>query len=180
IYTSTYLLPARKCPNEDSLRKCLYQYIKGPISFRDDFFAYNFDLDKEYNKRVIHFPVAFVHPIDVLDVQNAIKCGTKLNNPIAARSGAHSYEGYGIGDKDFGTGNTLKSLYYEVNKYGFASPGGICPYLGGMGFLYRKFGFSSDNILDAQIVLANGTIVNNAKEYPELLWVIQGAGNAGY
>ncbi|CAG8798584.1 3774_t:CDS:1, partial [Racocetra persica] len=43
---------------------------------------------------------AFVHPIDTLNVQNAIKCGTKLNYPIVARSGAHSYEGYGIGDKD--------------------------------------------------------------------------------
>ncbi|CAG8823712.1 924_t:CDS:2, partial [Cetraspora pellucida] len=65
---------------------------------------------------------------------------------------------------------------------------GGCLYIGfgghalgsGMGFLVRKFGFSSDNILDAQIVLANGTVVNNVKEYPELLWTLRGARNAGY
>ncbi|CAG8563623.1 14071_t:CDS:1, partial [Dentiscutata heterogama] len=50
----------------------------------------------------------------------------------------------------------------------------------GMGYLSRKFGLASDNILDAQIVLANGTIVYNAKNYPELLWAIRGAGNAGF
>ncbi|CAG8592739.1 14475_t:CDS:2 [Cetraspora pellucida] len=200
-----------KCPREDSLRKCLDQYIKGTLNYRDDFFDYSADLEVEYNQQIIHFPVAFVHPIDVLDVQNAIKCGTELDYPIVARSGGHSYEGYGIGDKDcylvvdlvnfnkttiditsqtaiIETGNKLNSLYYSVNQYGFASPGGVCPFIGvgglitggGVGFLNRKFGFSSDNILDAQIVLANGTIVNNANKYPELLWAIRGAGNAGY
>ncbi|CAG8643442.1 3637_t:CDS:2, partial [Cetraspora pellucida] len=155
--------------------------------------------------------LAFVHPVDILDIQNTIKCGAELNFPIVARSGGHSSECYSIGDKDcylvvdlvnlnkitvdvtsqiaiIGTGNTLDSLYYKVNLYGFAFPGGVCPYVGvgglilggGMGHLSREFGCSSDNILDAQIVLANGTVVNNAKEYPELLWAIRGAGNAGY
>ncbi|CAG8750653.1 14556_t:CDS:2, partial [Racocetra persica] len=65
--------------------------------------------------------------------------------------------------------NTLESLYYEVNKYGFASPDGVCPYLGVGGLI-------PDNILDAQ----NGTVFNTAKEYTELLWAIKGAGNADY
>ncbi|CAG8846579.1 16342_t:CDS:1, partial [Gigaspora margarita] len=50
----------------------------------------------------------------------------------------------------------------------------------GFGYLNRKFGMSSDNILDAEIVLANGTIIHSVKKYPELFWTIRGAGNAGY
>ncbi|CAG8766105.1 18583_t:CDS:2, partial [Racocetra persica] len=193
-----------KCPKEDFLRKCLDQYIKGSVSFRDDFSAYNADLDVEYNKLFIHFPVAFVHPVDILDIQNTIKCGTKLNFPIVARSGGHSTEDYSIGDKDcylvidlvnlnkitidptsqtaiVETGNTLNPFYYIINRHGFAFPAGICPFIGvsghilggGIGQLSRKFGYSSDNILDAQIVLANGTVVSNAKEYPELFWLFE-------
>ncbi|CAG8768845.1 5768_t:CDS:2, partial [Gigaspora margarita] len=213
IHVFSYHLPVSKCPEEDSLRKCLDQYyVKGPVHFRDNFVAYNKDLNKQFNKRVIiHFPVAFVHPIDVLDVQNTIKCAIKLTYPIVARSGGHSFEGYGLGDKDcylivdlvnlnkitiditaqtavVGTGNLIDKFYYEVNQLGFAFPAGSCPYVGvgglimggGLGFLNRKFGLSSDNILDAQIVLANGTVVYNVKNYPELLWAIRGAGNAGY
>ncbi|CAG8746899.1 2381_t:CDS:2, partial [Cetraspora pellucida] len=182
IYTSYTLavIPDSKCPEEDALRKCLNQ-------------------------------LAFVRPTDVLDVQKVIKCAAKLHFPIVARSGGHSYEGYGIGDKDcylvvdlvtlnkttiditsqtavIGTGNVLESLYYNVNQHIFAFPAGTCPYVGvgglmlggGMGYLNRKFGLSSDNILDAQIVLANGTIVHSARKHPELYWAIRGAGNAGY
>ncbi|RIB00719.1 hypothetical protein C2G38_2301065, partial [Gigaspora rosea] len=169
------------------------------------------DLNKQYNKRVIHFPVAFVHPIDVLDVQNTIKCAIILKYPIVARSGGHSFEGYGLGDKDcylvvdlvnlnkitiditsqtavIGTGNLIDTFYYEVNQLGFAFPSGDCTGIGvggiimggGIGCLNRKFGLSSDNILDAKIVLANGTVVYNVKNYPELFWAIRGAGNAGY
>ncbi|CAG8837531.1 25629_t:CDS:2, partial [Racocetra persica] len=195
----------------DFLRKCLDQYIKGSVSFRDDFPVYNADLDVEYIKLSIHFPVAFVHPVDILDIQNTIECGTKLDFPIVARSGGHSNEDYSIGDKDcylvidlvnlnkitidppsqtaiVETGNTLNTFYSKINRHGFAFPAGTCPSIGvgghmlggGFGFLSRKFGYSSDNILDAQIVLVNGTVVNNAKEYPELFWAIRGAGNAGY
>ncbi|CAG8704049.1 12415_t:CDS:2, partial [Racocetra persica] len=63
-----------KCPKEDSLRKCLNQYIKEAVSFRDNFSAYNADLSVEYNKRVIH-------PI----------CGIKLNFPIVARSPSSTF-----------------------------------------------------------------------------------------
>ncbi|CAG8563644.1 14072_t:CDS:2 [Dentiscutata heterogama] len=134
IYALQYPVPVSKCPGEDSLRKCLDQYLfKGPVNFRDNYTAYNKDIDFEYDKLIIHFPVAFAHPIDEIDVQNAINCAVKLNIPIVARSGGHSYEGYGMGDKDcylvvdlvtlnkitvdtvsqtvvVGTGNTLQSV----------------------------------------------------------------------
>ncbi|CAG8803435.1 31939_t:CDS:2, partial [Racocetra persica] len=196
----------------EALRECLNQsQIKGSIHFRDNSTSYNDDLNVEYNTRVIYFPAAFVRPTDVFDVQNVVKCATNLSFPIVARSGGHSYEGYGIGDKDcflvvdlkslntttvdvksqtavIGTGNILESLYTSVNEHSFAFPAGTCPYVGvggimlggGMGYLNRKYGLSSDNILDAEMVLANGTIVPSVKQYSELFWAIRGAGNAGY
>ncbi|CAG8730307.1 10825_t:CDS:2, partial [Racocetra persica] len=114
---------------------------------------------------------------------SAIKCGAMLNFTIIARSGGHSLEGYSIGDRDYvatqtaiiETGNTLDTLFRSLNEHVFAFPSGECSTLGAgiiLGgsyrYLMRKFGISSDNILDAQIVLANGTIVNHAKEYPDL------------
>ncbi|CAG8616959.1 6303_t:CDS:2 [Cetraspora pellucida] len=195
---------------EESLQECLDPRIKGTISYRKDF-AYKNDLLLQYNARVIHYPVAFVHPIDVFDVQSAIKCGAMLNFTVIPRSGGHSDESYSIGDRDcilivdlrymskiiidtttqtakIETGNTLNTLYYSLNEHVFAFPSGECSTTGvagiilggGHGYLMRKFGMSCDNILDAQIVLANGTIVNHAKEYPELFWALRGAGNAGY
>ncbi|CAG8806611.1 34959_t:CDS:2, partial [Racocetra persica] len=201
-----------KCPQEDSLRRCLNQHhIKGLINFRENFVRYNKDINFEYNRLIINFPVAFIHATDILDIQNAIKCGVELNYPVVARSGGHSYESYSLGDKDcylvidladlnkitiniisqtaiVETGNLIELLQYELNQYAFAFPAGTCSYLGvgglvlggAVGYLNRKFGTLSDNILDAQIVLANGTIVNNAKEYPELFWAIRGAGNFEY
>ncbi|KAF0334033.1 FAD-binding domain-containing protein [Gigaspora margarita] len=212
IHATLYNPPAGKCPQEDSLRKCLDQHhIKGLINFRDNFVGYNKDINFEYNMLIVRFPVAFVHPANILDIQNTIKCGVKLNYPVVARSGGHSFESYSLGDKDcylvidlvnfnkvtinitsqtalIETGNLVKLLHYELNPHSFAFPAGVCSQLGigglalggGVGFLNRKFGLASDNILDAQIVLANGSIVNNVKEYPELFWAIRGAGNVGY
>ncbi|CAG8613162.1 16159_t:CDS:2, partial [Dentiscutata heterogama] len=142
-------IPNYKCPEEDALQKCLKHYVKGPTYFRKDYFAYKKDLLFNHNTRTIHFPVAFVHPLDVLDVQSAIKCGAKLNFTVIARSGGHSEENYSIGDRDcilivdlrnmnkifvdvttqtalIETGNTLDTLYYGLNEYTFAFPSGEC------------------------------------------------------
>ncbi|CAG8797394.1 20232_t:CDS:2, partial [Gigaspora margarita] len=194
---------------EDSLQNCLNIYIRGPTYYRKDF-AYKNDLLLESNSRVIHFPVAFVHPIDVLDVQSAIICGKNLNFTVIARSGGHSSESYSIGDGNctlivdlrymnkliidastqtakIGPGVTLNTLYYRLSEQDFAFPSGECSTIGvgimmggGLGGLMRKFGTSSDNLYDAQIVLANGTIIDHVKEYPDLFWALRGAGNAGY
>ncbi|CAG8584239.1 15569_t:CDS:2, partial [Gigaspora rosea] len=204
------------CPGEESLRDCLKKCkFEGTTHFRSDLedTAYDNDLGREYNLRVIRYPVAFVHPINNNDVSKAIICGANHNFPVIARSGGHSFESYSIGDKNctlvvdlinfnkisinkadktavVGSGSRLGILYYELNKAGFAFPSGNCPSVGvggiilggGEGLLMRKFGMSSDNLVDAEIVLADGTIVENANatRYEDLFWALRGAGNAGY
>ncbi|KAF5366015.1 hypothetical protein D9758_006712 [Tetrapyrgos nigripes] len=51
--------------------------------------------------------------------------------------------------------------------------------LGGFGFLSRLHGLSIDNLVEVEMVLADGSVVIvNEKEYPDLWWAIRGAGPA--
>ncbi|KAF9783970.1 hypothetical protein BJ322DRAFT_888554 [Thelephora terrestris] len=50
--------------------------------------------------------------------------------------------------------------------------------LGGFGFLSRLHGLSVDNIVEVEMVLADGSIVIvNEEEHPDLWWAIKGAGS---
>ncbi|XP_038881609.1 berberine bridge enzyme-like 14 [Benincasa hispida] len=87
-------------------------------------------------------------------------------------------------------GATLGELYYAIanksNLHGF--PGGVCPTVatgghfsgGGYGNLIRKFGLTIDNILDAQIVNADGKILNRQTMGEDLFWAIRGGGGGSF
>jgi len=51
---------------------------------------------------------------------------------------------------------------------------------GGMGWLMRRYGLASDNLLSVQAVLADGSIVRaNENQHPDLFWALRGGG-AGF
>jgi hypothetical protein len=73
----------------------------------------------------------------------------------------------------------------ETQIFGLAAPGGIVSTTGvsglvlggGFGWLSRKFGFSSDNLIAADIVTAEGKFVTaNENENQDLFWGIRGGG----
>nr|XP_028965120.1 berberine bridge enzyme-like 13 [Malus domestica] len=89
------------------------------------------------------------------------------------------------------SGATLGELYYHVanksrGKLGFTA--GVCPTIGvgghisggGQGVLMRKFGLSSDNVVDAIVVTANGGIVDRQSMGEDLFWAIRGGGAASF
>ena len=74
---------------------------------------------------------------------------------------------------------------HETQAYGLATTGGIVGHTGvagltlgaGIGFLMRKHGLAIDNLLAAEVVTADGSIVRaDADEYPDLFWALRGGG----
>jgi hypothetical protein len=87
-------------------------------------------------------------------------------------------------------GAILGELYYAIAKKSnvHAFPAGVCFTLGtgghfsggGYGNMMRKYGLSVDNIIDAQLVIVNGTILNRESMGEDLFWAIRGGGGASF
>ena len=84
-----------------------------------------------------------------------------------------------------GGGCLFGEIDAATHEHGMATPGGIISTTGagglilggGIGHLSRKCGLSIDNILGAQVVLADGSVVNaNENENDDLYWAIRGGG----
>jgi FAD/FMN-containing dehydrogenase len=74
---------------------------------------------------------------------------------------------------------------HETQANGLATTGGIVGHTGvagltlggGIGFLMRKYGLAVDNLLAAEVVTAEGSIVHvSADEHADLFWALRGGG----
>lgn len=82
-------------------------------------------------------------------------------------------------------GCLLKEIDHATHAVGMAVPTGIngttgisgLTLGGGLGNLTRQFGFTIDNLLEAHVVLADGSYVKaSAKENKDLFWALRGGG----
>ena len=140
------------------------------------------------------------------DVAKTVAFAREHGLPIAIRGGAHNGAGLGSVDDGVvidlslmrdvevdpdartvrvGGGCTWGEVDAATNEHGLATPSGIISTTGvggltlggGLGHLTRKCGLAIDNLLEAEVVLANGEQVRaNADENPDLLWALRGGG----
>ncbi len=140
------------------------------------------------------------------DVSKTVAFAREHGLPIAIRGGAHNGAGLGSVDDGVvidlslmrdvevdpdartvrvGGGCTWGEVDAATNKHGLATPSGIISTTGvggltlggGLGHLTRKCGLAIDNLLEAEVVLANGEQVRaSADENPDLLWALKGGG----
>ena len=143
---------------------------------------------------------------DVQDVINSVNFGRENKMLVAVRGGGHNGGGFGICEgglvidlsqirytrvdpktKTIRVGGGCKwgDVDHAAHAFGMATPSGIVSTTGvggltlggGLGHLTRKCGLSIDNLLEADMILANGEFVTvSAKENEDLFWAIRGGG----
>jgi FAD/FMN-containing dehydrogenase len=159
-----------------------------------------------YNAMIDKHPALIVRCRDVGDVRAALAFGRGEGLEIAVRGGGHSGAGLGSVDgglvldlspmngvrvdPDRRTatvdgGALLGDLDHATHSFGLAVPGGIISTTGvggltlggGHGYLTRKHGLTIDNLLAAEVVLADGGFVAaSADEHADLFWALRGGG----
>jgi FAD/FMN-containing dehydrogenase len=159
-----------------------------------------------YNGMHDRKPGAIIQCVDAADVMATIAAARDGGRDLAIRGGGHSVPGFGTVDDGLvidlsrmnnvwvdpakkvarvGGGATFGDVDHATYPFGLAAPGGIISTTGvggltlggGIGYLTRSVGLSIDNLLSADVVLADGRQVT-ARDYQneDLFWALRGGG----
>lgn len=161
---------------------------------------------KVWNGMIDKQPALIVRCKNSEDVIQAVNFARKHNLLLSVRGGGHNITGNAVCDggimvdlslmksvmvypeqqiADVETGATWGDFDAASQKHGLATTGGIISTTGvagltlggGVGWLVRKHGLSCDNLLAAEVVTAEGILLNtSANENHELFWGIRGGG----
>jgi hypothetical protein len=189
---------------DPTILEALKDQLRGKIVMPTDV-DYN-KTRKVYNGMIDKHPGMFVMCVDVADVMAAVNFGRDNHLLVAVRGGGHNGGGLGLCNDGLvidlsglkfvrvntsdntvrvGGGNVWGEVDHATHPYGLAVPAGIISTTGvggltlggGVGHLSRKYGLTIDNLLEADMVLADGSLVTvNKDQNKDLFWAIRGGG----
>lgn len=182
----------------------LQQLLKGKVLLPQDE-AYE-EARAIWNGAIKHKPAVIIFPETVEDVQIAVHFANKQQLPFSVRGGGHDWAGRALNDGGVTINlRKLKNISVDTDKkiavvQGGATGGELIAAIephglvtvtgsigvvgfaglalgGGYGPLSPSYGLAADNLLSAEIVLADGTLVTASEtEHPDLFWAIRGGG----
>ncbi len=159
-----------------------------------------------YNGMIDKRPQAIVYCEDVAAVTAAVRYAREQELRVAVRCGGHNGGGLGSVDDGLVIdlspmhevtvdpaakmvrvqgGATLGKVDAATHEFGLAVPAGIISTTGvggltlggGVGHLTRKGGLTIDNLVAAEVVLADGSVVTaDAERNTDLFWALRGGG----
>jgi FAD/FMN-containing dehydrogenase len=161
---------------------------------------------KVYNAMIDKRPAVIARCLDVADVMAAVEYGRENQMLTAIRGGGHNGGGLGTCDDGLvidlsrmkgvrvdpaartvqvAGGCVWGDVDHATHAFGMATPSGFISTTGvagltlggGIGYLTRACGLTIDNLLSADLVLADGSFVTaSEKENPDLFWALRGGG----
>lgn len=159
-----------------------------------------------YNGMIDKRPLMIARCADTADVMTAVNFGRDNKILVAIRGGGHNGPGFasvndglvidlstmkgvrvdpGNRTVRVGAGCTTGDVDHATHAFGQAVPFGIISTTGvagltlsgGHGYLTRKYGLTIDNLIEADVVLADGTFVTASKDKnSDLFWALRGGG----
>jgi FAD/FMN-containing dehydrogenase len=159
-----------------------------------------------YNAMIDKQPQLIARCENVADVLAAVEFGREHGLETAVRSGGHNGAGLATVDDGLvidlsemtgirvdpeaqtahvEPGCTWGDVDHATHAFGLATVSGIISTTGvggltlggGHGYLTRKYGLTIDNLVSADVVLADGRLVHASEdEHPDLFWALRGGG----
>jgi hypothetical protein len=161
---------------------------------------------KLYNGMIQKHPLSVARCADAGDVMASVRFARENDLLTAVRGGGHNGGGLGSCDDGLvidlsamtgvrvdpgsrtvrvGPGCSQGDVDHATHVFGLAVPAGIVSTTGisgltlggGHGYLSRKYGLTIDNLLEADVVLADGRfVIASEREHEDLFWALKGGG----
>jgi FAD/FMN-containing dehydrogenase len=159
-----------------------------------------------FNAMIDRRPTAVVRCQNPSDVCRGIAFARQHDLPLSVRGGGHNVAGNAVCDGGImldlspmrhlhvhperrtaraGPGLLLGDLDHGTQRFGLATPLGVMSKTGiagltlggGLGWLNGRYGLACDNLLAAEVVTADGELIEvGPEEHDDLFWAIRGGG----
>lgn len=159
-----------------------------------------------HNGLIDKHPALIAQCRGMADIADAVKAARSAGLEVSVRGGGHNIAGRAVTEGGLmidlspmrgvhvdparrtatvGGGALWKEFNRNAQAYGLATTGGVVGTTGvggltlggGLGWMMGKYGMALDNLLSAELVLADGTLVHASADHePDLFWAIRGGG----